>query len=124
MIWRQLLFIFVATLLWSVGYVAVSGFVAGNFVKCRELTFPPFYREPGPYRTAFVEAATKKCIRDGENAGVPKDKALSFCDCRAAVVATFITAEDLQEIAHHVTERYRKLAETADAACDKALTGQ
>ena len=99
-------------------------------VQAETPEFP--YRTTGPYRTAFVEAATKTCIRDGQNDGVPKDGVpkdvlLRLCDCQAGVVATFMTAKDRQEIAQggiHVTPRYRELAETAQTACEKAFTGQ
>jgi len=126
-IWRRLVVMFVAMQLWNVGYLAVRGFEkeAGGVVRAETPEFP--YRTAGPYRTAFVEAATKACIRDNENAGVPKDAVFRFCDCKAAVVATFMTAKDVQEMAQggmHVTPRYRELAQTAETSCEKAFTGQ
>jgi hypothetical protein len=125
--WRRLVVMFVAMQFWNVGYLAVRGFEkeAVGVARAETPEFP--YRTPGPYRTAFVETATKKCIRDGQNDGVPEDVLLRLCDCKSTVVATFITAKDLQEMAQggmHVTPRYRELAETAQTACEKAFTGQ
>jgi hypothetical protein len=85
------------------------------------------YREPGPLRTVFVEAATKACIRDNEDPSIPKKAVSLFCECKVAVVATNMTAKDMQEIARggiHVTPRYYELAQTAETACEKAITGQ
>jgi hypothetical protein len=72
------------------------------------------YREPGPYRTAFIETATKACIREALllrlNADDSKETVSRFCDCKVAVVATFLTSKDLEEIAEggvHVTRLYR-----------------
>jgi hypothetical protein len=59
------------------------------------------YREPGPYRTAFIETATKACIRDALlrlNADDSKETVSRFCDCKVAVVATFLTSKDPMEM--------------------------
>jgi hypothetical protein len=60
---------------------------------------------------AFIETATKACIRDALlrlNADDSKETVSRFCDCKVAVVATFLTSKDLEEIAEggvHVTRR-------------------
>ncbi len=88
------------------------------------------YREPSPYRAAFLESATKACIRDGlphVKTDGSKVTVSRFCDCKAAVVATFLTSKDIEEIAQggaHVTPRYEALAQTAETSCLKAFTGQ
>jgi hypothetical protein len=98
-------------------------------VSAEAQQFP--YRQPGPYRTAFVETATKACIRANleypANADVPKDAILKFCDCKATVMATFATAKDVEEAAQggmHPTPRTAALEQTAETACLKAFTGQ
>src|SRR3984957_3497095 len=89
------------------------------------------YREPGPYRTAFVESSTKTCIRGNvdslQNAAVSIDVITRFCECRATVMATLLTTQVVEEAAQggmHMTPRFRVLEETAEASCLKMLTGR
>jgi hypothetical protein len=97
-------------------------------VSAQAQQFP--YREPGPYRTAFVESVTKACVRANlehpSNDGVPKETLLWFCDCKAALLATFITAQDVKEAAQggmHATARTDELDQKAETNCLSALTG-
>lgn len=98
-------------------------------VPAQAQQFP--YRDAGPYRTAFVESVTKACIRANldyaENAGVPKETVSSFCNCKAALLATFITAQDVKELAQggmHATPRTDELDQKAATTCLKVLTGR
>jgi uncharacterized protein len=119
----------------------MSGMVAGRttvlisalaltvgVVSAQAQQFP--YREPGPYRTAFVESVTKACTRANlehpSNAGVPKETLLWFCDCKAITLATFITAQDVKDAAEggmHATARTDALEQKAEAGCLNVLTG-
>jgi hypothetical protein len=80
------------------------------------------YRHPSYYRTAFMEAANKKCIRDGtDDFG---SKTTLFCECKVALMAAFMTADILKELVQagfDVTPRYQALA---DLHCRKLVTGQ
>jgi hypothetical protein len=83
------------------------------------------YRQPSYYRTVFMEAAAKACMRDA--ALRPSNIDVELCDCKAGMIATFMTAKDLEEIAQggvHVTPRYEELAQMAHANCLKAFTGK
>jgi hypothetical protein len=111
------------------GALAISAASAAeNFFSAQAQQFP--YREPGSYRTAFVESVTKACIRANlelpSNAGVPKETLSWFCDCKAALLATFITAQDVKEAAQggmHATARTNELDQKAETNCLNALTG-
>jgi hypothetical protein len=130
-IWRRLVVIFVAVQLWNVGYLAVRGFEkeTGGVVRAETPEFP--YRTAGPYRTAFVDSASRACIRDSrnnhQNDSLSDDRIFQLCTCTAETIATNMTAKDLQEIAQgglHVTPRYRELEDQAQTACEKVFTGQ
>ncbi len=130
-IWRRLVVMFVAMQLWNVDYLAVRGFEkeAVGVARAETPEFP--YRKAGPYRTAFVEAATKKCIPDSrnnhQNDGLSDDLIFQLCTCTAETIATNMTAKDIQEINQggaHVTPRYRELLDQAQTACEKVFTGK
>src|SRR5947209_6473531 len=82
------------------------------------------YRYPSYYRTVFMEAATRACVRDEE--GNPTKMVLVFCECKVAGVAAFLTSKDLDEVRRggiHVTPRYRALADQFEAECLKIVNG-
>lgn len=98
----------------------------GMIVSTQARQFP--YREASPYRTAFVESATKACVRSNlqepDNVSVPKAAIERFCDCKVAVIATFVTAKDLEEASRggmQATPRTRALEQQAEEACVKAF---
>jgi hypothetical protein len=101
--------------------LAVLGTSALNVAKAEE--YP--YRYPSYYRTVFIEAATKACVRDeGDN---PTKTVLTFCECKVAGVAAFLTAKDLAEMLEggvHVTPRYQALADQFESECQKVVTGR
>jgi hypothetical protein len=127
--WRELLFGCVGAV---VGAVALAMGVIGVHAQ----QFP--YREPGPYRTAFVESVSRACVRANleyqanvgipkeANVGIPKEKVFWFCDCKAITLATFITAQDVKDADEggmHATARTDALEQKAEAGCLNVLTG-
>ena len=86
-------------------------------------------RDPGPYRTAFVEAATKACNRYNELPDGLESRVTvaQFCDCKVAMFATFARESLIQEAAKggmFVTPRYQALADWAEDGCVGAFTGR
>jgi hypothetical protein len=75
----------------------------------------------------FVESVTKACIRANfehpSNAGIPKETQLWFCDCKAALLATFITAQDVKPAAQggmHATKRTDELDQKAQVSARRS----
>jgi hypothetical protein len=96
--------------------VLTSALAFGLAVSGKAEQFP--FREPGPYRNAFVETATKACLRDALTY-LNADKAARFCDCKVAFVATFVTSKDYDEFTQGggVSQHYQELADKGEAYC-------
>src|SRR5260370_13295327 len=96
------------------GTIVLTLALALGLADAEAQQFP--YREPGPHRTAFVETATKACLRDAVTY-LNADKAARVCDCKVVFVATFVTSKDVDEFTQGggVSQHYQELADKGEA---------
>jgi len=109
--------------------VATVGILAIGVVVAQAQQYP--YRERSPYRTAFVDAVSRTCMRVNvdipANAGVPKETLTQVCECKAMMIANFVTDSDLEEAAKggmHRTARMDELEQKAYVSCTNIITGK